>query len=169
MLPGVEGDHPDHEEANDAVSEEKSMRAALSVQSSQAANIAILERARNTFDMIRDALLLRVAGGLPPGPLHELPVPVIAALATAQGHQNTALALCVQSAQDDCAAGGLRGTTLADLLYDEAMYDATAAELIQPDISSRDVHCGAPCVRYTARRDMRAPHTRAPQLRDIPG
>ena len=106
------------------------MRAALSVQSSQAANIAILERACNTFDMIRDALLLRVAGGLPPGPLHELPVPVIAALATAQGHQNTALALCVQSAQDDCAAGGLRGTTLADLLYDEAMYDATAAELI---------------------------------------
>ena len=58
------------------------MRSAQLVQSRHAGNIAILEMARTAYDGIHQALMQRIAGGLDPGSLSELPIALIDALYT---------------------------------------------------------------------------------------
>ena len=107
------------------------MRSAQLVQSRHASNIAILELARTTYDGIHLALMRRITGGLPSGSLNELPIALIDALATSQGHQNTILATCARSAQLEAAAGAARGVSLAHLFSDDALYEMRAVELIE--------------------------------------
>ena len=79
--------------------------------------------------MTWEALLTRMAGGLPGGSVHTLPIAAISALAEAQRQQEIARTIIIRSAMAD-TKGGKRGTNLSDTLYDEDLYDGEAARVV---------------------------------------
>jgi len=110
---------------------ERALASSATLARTRTTALAILEKARGTYPAIRRALLARLANISQPVAIPtELPILVLDALAQAQLHQNTGLAIGIASAKADAAAGGELGARLSSLLSTPASFDAEGARLI---------------------------------------